>query len=185
MERSFLSDQEKARLLREVLPLQDALVLSARSWIPFRSTVIGVFVWCDLADRPDVRACIRVHARGGEGDAELTWMVLDLQDPPASQFLLRVQALRPVRATFTLAIPVNEWSRLLKILARTGVLTVLPGPPLNWRDLLPQLGPKALLREIDRRRGAGFQIDFKGTTQTYLRELYRQWAVFRSRSGGR
>lgn len=175
MDKRYLTEQEIAQIRRSALPVQDALVLSSASFIPFHPKILASLLWCDLADRPDVRDSIRVHCLDGDGSVELTWMAVDIHQPLESVFLLYVNIHRPVRLTFALDINVWDWSALIRTISRSGSLTSLPGPPLNWRELIPHTKAQALLDEIDRQHGAGLLINFRGETQKYLRSLYMMW----------
>jgi hypothetical protein len=175
MQVHYLTAQEAEEMRNSALFVQDAMVLSSPARRPFQYEVMHVLLWCDLEQRPDVRDSIRVHATDGDGLVDLTWKVLDPQEPLTSAFFLEVIMHRPVQLTFTIGMDVENWSLLPDTLASAGTCILLPGPPLNWRELASAMSIEQLLDEIYQHHGAGLLIDFRGGGQKGLLRLYGLW----------
>lgn len=175
-----MTDGMVQALLREALPLQDALVIGmvppdlppARVLAGLLPQIVTV-VWIDTAQRPDIRDLGRVHAVEGEGEVTCTWTYID-ETRQESCFVLAVAMLTPVQVSFSIAIHLPEYTALMEIVSRTGSLSLVPGPPIEWRRLIHQLPPESLLERIYQ-QGDDTMITMSRETTAELRRHYEIW----------
>ena len=176
-----MTDRAVQALLREALPLQDALVIGmvppdlppAQGRAGLLPQVMTV-VWIDTAGRPDIRDLGRVHAVEGEGEVTCTWTYID-ETRQESYFVLAIAMLRPVQTSFSIAIHLPEYAALMEIVSRRGSLSLVPGPPIEWRRLIHQLPPESLLERIYQQGGDDTTITMSRETTAELRRHYETW----------
>jgi hypothetical protein len=183
-----MTDQELQALLRETLPLQDALVigmipstpLGAQLFAEIQPKVTSV-VWINTAKRPDFRDLGRVHATEGEGTVIFTWTYID-ETCTESIFVLAVEMLRPVQTSFSIAIPLPEYAALIEIVSWTGSLSLVSGPPIEWRQLIHQIPLESLMEKIHQQGGHDTTLTMGKETITELRSHFETWKKHQARS---
>ncbi len=135
---------------------------------------VVTLVWVDASKRPDIRDLGRVHATEGEGEGIFTWMYID-ETGPESYFVLNVDLQKPVRVSFRLPIRMIEWSAIVEVVSRTGSLSIVPGPPIKWREMLKTMKPEDMLLKAYEKAGADTTITMNKETIRELRQHYEAW----------
>jgi len=184
---SFLSTKELQAFLqsRETLPLQDAFIMSMKppqksknlfglSSI-FSTTPIKplTMLWIDTTKRPEIRDLVRVHTIEGPGTSTFTWSYIN-ENRLDCYFVLHVSMHTPVRVSFRVPIFLREWSNLINVVSQTGSVSLLAGPPLNWRELVKTLSPIELEARIHEQSGGGITLTFDEDMRQELRQHFEQ-----------
>ncbi len=187
---SFLSDRELQAFLQspKTLPLQDAVILATKppqksknlfglsssfSDAPIKPQTI---LWIDTTKRPEIRDLARVHAIDGEGTFTFTWSFIN-EGRPDCYFVLHVAMQTPVRVSFRVPIFMNEWASLIDTVSQTSSLSLLAGPPFNWRDLVKRIDPVELEARIHTQSGGGITLSFDEDMKSELRQHFEDHIV--------
>ena len=177
----FTSRKEGERYIAESLPLQDAMILDVvlpqgeqNQFLEKVGDKVLSLVWLDMSKRPELRDLARVHATEGEGESIFTWVYID-EDKEDCYFVLNVKMQKTVRETFRFPIRMQEWAPLVEVISRTGSLSILAGPPVAWRKLLPTMEPAALLQMIYNQARGDVTLEMSVETRSELRRHYEAW----------
>ncbi len=117
-----MNEETTVRLMLEsALPIDD---IDQITMLPGREIIL---VWIDIQDRPDLTDLAARHGTGG-GTFLMTWFAAA---PGKRKMIigLRVEMEAATRVVFHLAFRVEQWLPELEILAKSGQLWVVPGPP--------------------------------------------------------
>lgn len=184
---SFLSDRALQAFLQssETLPLQDALILSLTAPQP-NNSLFGLssiypdapikaqpMLWIDTTRRPEIRDLARVHKTEGPGTSVFTWAYINLNRLDC-YFVLHVTMKTPVRVSFRVPIFIREWSSLIDAASQTGSLSLLAGPPVNWRELQRTMNPVELEAAIHAQAGGGITLSFDDRMKRELRQHFEK-----------
>ena len=107
-------------MLESALPIDD---LDQITMLPGKTRIL---VWVDIQDRPDLSDLAALHGQG-PGTFLMTWFAAN---PGARNMIigLRVE-MEATSVVFHLAFQVERYLPELEILAESGLLWVVPGPP--------------------------------------------------------
>ncbi len=183
----FLSNKELQAFLqsRETLPLQDAFIMAMKppqksknlfglsSIFPHTPIKPLTMLWLDTAKRPEIRDLARVHTTDGAGTSIFTWNYIN-EGRPDCYFVLDVSMETPVRTSFRVPIFLNEWTPLIDVVSQTGSVSLLAGPPVNWRELIKTLSPIELEGRIHAQSGGGITLTFDEKMTHELRQHFEQ-----------
>jgi hypothetical protein len=154
-------DEEMAvkLMLDSALPIDD---IDQITMLPGRTLIL---VWVDVQDRPDLADLAALHGQG-KGTFLMTWFVAN---PGARNMIvgLRIE-MEATNVIFHLAFRVERYLPELEILAESGQLWVVPGPPnesltgirvMNTREMRA-IGEKGVQFELgpDMRAGLHGQL---------------------------
>lgn len=108
------------------LMLESALPIDAIDQITMLPGKTLLLVWVDIQDRPDLSDLAELHGQG-PGTFLMTWFAAN---PGARNMIigLRVE-MEATHVVFHLAFQVERYLPELEILAESGLLWVVPGPP--------------------------------------------------------
>jgi len=134
-------------MLDSALPIDD---IDQITMLPGRTLIL---VWVDVQDRPDLSDLAALHGQG-KGTFLMTWFVAN---PGARNMIigLRIE-MEATSVVFHLAFRVERYLPELEILAESGQLWVVPGPPnesvtgtrvMNTREMLA-IGEKGVQFEL-------------------------------------
>ncbi len=184
---SFLSTKELQAFLQspKTLPLQDALILAMKP-PQQKKGLFGLsslfsdallkpltMLWIDTTKQPEIRDLARVHATDGPGTSIFTWSYIN-EKRLDCYFVLHVSMHTPVRVSFRVPIFLREWSNLIDIVSQTGSVSLLSGPPVNWRELVKTLSPIELEARIHEQSGGGITLTFDEDIKSELRQHFEQ-----------
>ncbi len=182
---SSLSTKELQAFLQspKTLPLQDALIMAMKP--PQQSK--GLFglsslfsnapikpltmVWIDTTKRPEIRDLARVHATDGSGTSVFTWSYIN-EGRLDCYFVLDVAMETPVRVSFRIPILLREWSNLIDVVSQTGSVSLLAGPPVQWREFVNRVNPVELEAMIHTQSGGGITLTFDEDMRSELRQHF-------------
>lgn len=107
-------------MLESALPIDD---IDQITMLPGKTRIL---VWVDIQDRPDLSDLAALHGQG-KGTFLMTWFAAN---PGARNMIigLRVE-MEATSVVFHLAFQVERYLPELEILAESGLLWVVPGPP--------------------------------------------------------
>lgn len=136
------------------LMLESALPIDAIDQITMLPGKTLILVWMDIQDRPDL-ADLAARQGGGPGTFLMTWFAA----APGERNMvigLRIEMEAATRVVFHVAFRVERYLPELEILAQSGQLWVVPGPPsdnltgtrvMNMREMLA-IGEKGVQFEL-------------------------------------
>ncbi len=78
----------------------------------------------------------------------------------------------PVRVSFRIPIFIREWYTIIDTVSQTGSISLLAGPPVNWRELQTTLNPVELEATIHSQAGGGITLTFDDEMKRELRHHY-------------
>jgi len=84
-------------------------------------------VWCDISDRPDLQTLAERHET--ENGYSVCQWIYGRKGEKAHIIILRVEMKKPSKTNFHLAFSPRKWSMPLHLIAQTGKLWIVPGPP--------------------------------------------------------
>ena len=150
-------------MLESALPIDD---IDQIMMLPGRPLIL---VWVDIQDRPDLADLATRHG-AGTGTFLMTWFAA----APGKRNMvigLRVEMEPATRIVFHLAFKVERYLPELEILAESGQLWVVPGPP---NPVLPGVGVRSS-QEMLAIAGKGVQLGLGPDMQAVLREQLADW----------
>ena len=158
-----MNEEEAVRLMLEsALPIDD---IDQVRMLPGKTLIL---VWVDIQDRPDL-SDLGELAGPGKGTFVMTWFAAN---PGARNMIvgLRVE-LEATSVVFHLTFKVGRYLPELEILAQTGQLWVVPGPPNE-----NVTGTRVLnTREIIAVAGKGVQLELGPDMRAVLQHLLDLW----------
>ncbi|HYU75166.1 MAG TPA: hypothetical protein VEL31_21060 [Ktedonobacteraceae bacterium] len=181
----YMSDKELRAFFEssETLSVQDALILamtppqqngrlSGLSFtFPDAPFPPQTMLWVDVTKRPEIRDLARVHATEGPGTSTLTWSYIN-ESRLDCYFVFHVVMHTPVRVSFRIPIFLREWYTIIDTVSQTGSISLLAGPPVNWRELQTTLNTVELEATIHTQAGGGITLTFDDEMQRELRHHY-------------
>ncbi len=187
---SFLSTKELQAFLQspKTLPLQDALILAMKppqqnkglfglsSFFSHTPLKPQTMLWIDTTKRPEIRDLARVHATDGPGTSTFTWSYIN-EGRLDCYFVLHVAMKTPVRVSFRVPIFMREWFSIIDTVSQTSSISLLAGPPVNWRDLVKSLNPIELEAMIHTQSGGGITLTFDEEMRSELRQHFEDHLV--------
>ncbi len=176
--------KEEMKIYRQsALPLEDSClvayvypdkeVTNQRSAIKQAEKILPI-VWIDIQKMPELSDLGRVHQFEGEGEATFTWIYLQEQKAE-SIFFLDVQLQKPVKTAFHIPFRVREWWLLLEMIAQHGDIWFVPGPALDWRPMLQEMGHEAFMKVIEETCGSGVTLTLDQGTMQELNKHIHVW----------
>ncbi len=158
-----MSEETTVKLmLQSALPIDD---IDQITRLPGRAIIL---VWVDVQDRPDLTDLAARHGQGA-GTFLMTWFAAN---PGARNMIigLRVEMEAAESCVFHLAFKVERYLPELEILAQSGQLWVVPGPPNNLT------GTRVMnTREMMAVGEKGVQFELGPDMQAVLRDQLTAW----------
>jgi len=149
-------------MLQSALPIDD---IDQITRLPGKTVIL---VWVDIQDHPDLTDLAARHGQGA-GTFLMTWFAAN---PGARNMVigLRVEMEAATRVIFHLAFKVERYLPELEILAESGQLWVVPGPPNNLT------GTRVMnTREMMAVGEKGVQFELGPDMQAMLRDQLTAW----------
>jgi hypothetical protein len=154
-------------LVKSALPVDDVdqLQMGPRDGI--------AVIWVDTSERPDLQILAEKNARSG-GYAVCTWFY---GNPSKLNMIigLRVEMKQPTRNAFQVVLKVERYLDQLSLIAQSGKLWIVPGPPLAHLVGKIEMNARTFIEQVIAYSGEGLFIELEPHLVAELQSQLTTW----------